>query len=127
MLTFAATECGSNIESGSVLCGASNSKDKKAEWHALVISREVHGGDPEEDWGPYFELDDQSQGFYTRTAKVWFKGAVMTVEVSGPAKQRFGHRKIVVDLTRCRAKEISQLKKGLRIVFRDAQARLRDV
>ena len=72
MLRFDATECGSNVKGGSVLCGASNSKAKAAEWHSLIFSRATEDDDPD-DWGPYFELDDQSQGFYTRSSPSLFR------------------------------------------------------
>jgi hypothetical protein len=125
MLRFDATECGSNVKDGSVVCGASNSKDKAAEWHSLIFSRETDNDDPD-DWGPYFELDDQSQGFYTRSARVQFIGSLLKISVVPPAAQRFGHRTIVGELKRCPASQIAKLKKGLRMIFRDSPDRLRD-
>ena len=125
MLRFSATECGSNVKDGSVLCGASNSKDKAAEWHSLIFSRASADDDPD-DWGPYFELDDQSQGFYTRSARVQFTGTLLKISVVPPSSQSFGHRTIVVDLGRCPSGQVAKLKKGLRMVFRDAPERLRD-
>ena len=125
MRRFDATECGSNVKGGSVLCGASNSKAKAAEWHSLIFSRATEDDDPD-DWGPYFELDDQSQGFYTRSARVQFTGTLFKVSIVPPQAQRFGHRTIVVDLKRCSPRQIAKLKSGLRMVFRDAPGRLRD-
>ena len=125
MLRFTATECGSNIKDGTVLCGASNSKDKAGEWHSLIFSRAIDDDDPD-DWGPYFELDDQSQGFYTRSARVQFNGPLLRISIVPPSPQRFGHRTIVVDLKNCPSGQIAKLKKGLRIVFRDTPERLRD-
>jgi hypothetical protein len=125
MLKFAATECGSNVEEDALTCGASNSKEKHAERHALIFVRGVRNDDPE-DSGPYFELDDQSQGFYTRSLRVHFDGPLMTVSVSPPPSQRFGHRTVVVDLSRCASMQVAKLKRGLRVVFRDSPQRLRD-
>ena len=125
MLRFTATECGSNVKDGSVLCGVSNSKDKAAEWHSLIFSRATDDADPD-DWGPYFELDDQSQGFYTRSARIQFNGALLKISIVPPPSQRFGHQTIVVDLRQCPLSQIAKLKKGLQMVFRDAPERLRD-
>lgn len=125
MLRFDATECGSNVKVGSVLCGASNSKDEAAEWHSLIFSRAIDDEDAD-DWGPYFKLDDQSQGFYTRSVRVEFSGTLLRISVVPPATQRFGHRIIVVDLKRCPSAQVAKLKKGLRVVFRDAPERFRD-
>jgi hypothetical protein len=122
MLRFIATECGSNVESGSVLCGASNSQDKSAEWHSFIICRAVPG--QMEDDGPYFELDDQSQGFHTMQLSVEFDGNVVTVRAVPPKGRSFGHRAIVVDLGRCPASQIKQFKKGLKTVFHDMPDRL---
>ena len=124
MLRFAATECGSNVKDGSVLCGASNSKAKSVEWHSLIFSRTTEDDDPD-DWGPYFELDDQSQGFYTRSARVQFTGTLLKISVVPPKAQRFGHRTIVVDLKRCSSRQIAKLKAGIRMVFRDAPEHVR--
>lgn len=125
MLKFAATECGSMVDEGALTCGASNAKDKRAEVHSLIFARAVHDDDPD-DWGPYFELDDQSQGFYTRSARIRFSASLMTILVTPPPAQCFGHRTIVVDLARCPARQIAKLKDGLRVVFRDTPERLRD-
>ena len=125
MIAFTATECGSNVENDAILCGVSNSNAKGEEWHCLTFQREVEDGELE-DWGPYFEFDDQSQGFYTRAMNGQFRGKTMTVKVVPPSRQAFGHRLFVVDLGKCRARDIDSLKKGLRLVFRDAPERLRD-
>ena len=125
MISFHATECGYQIQEEAITCGASNSKDEGAEWHSLTFQREVEGSSLE-NWGPYFEIDDQSQGFYTRTARVELLSNVLTVRVVPPRKQQFGHRVIVVDLSKCPRKSIAALKKGLRLVFRDAPGQFRD-
>ena len=125
MLKFVATECGSNVKDGTLLCGISNAKDKRAEWHSLIFCRASRDDDPD-DWGPYFELDDQSQGFYTRSATVTLSGSLMTVSICPPSGQSFGHRTIVVDLNRCASKQVTKLKHGLHRIFRDAPERLRD-
>lgn len=124
MLRFEATECGSNIRSGSVLCGASNARDKKAEWHSLIFSRSVDDDDVD-DRGPYFELDDQSQGFYQGATKVVLEGAVLRISIKPPPAQQFGHRTIEVDLSRCPSRQVEKLKTGLRLVFRDRLRQLR--
>lgn len=125
MIRFEATECGSNVRHGSVMCGASNSKDKGAEWHSLIFSRSIDDDDPD-DWGPYFELDDQSQGFYTRSARVELTGTVLGISLVPPSGRRFGHRTIVVDLKRCPPQQVAKLRQGLRAVFRDTPDRFRD-
>lgn len=123
MIRFTATECGSNVKMGSVLCGASNSKDKKAEWHSFIFVRAMPG--ELEDDGPYFELDDQSQGFHTRQLRVTFEGSLATIEVVPPKGQAFGHRTIVVDLAGCTPSQVQKFKKGLRAVFCDMPERLK--
>ena len=121
MLRFTATECGSKIEDGLVICGASNSKSD-AEAHSLIF---VRGVDRTADDGPYFELDDQSQGFHNGVAAVTFKAGVVSIAVSPPKGRGFGHRTIIVDL-RCPPSHIDRFKKGLRTVFRDQLERVRD-
>ncbi len=121
MLRFTATECGSKVEDGSIICGASNSKDRATEWHSLIFVRGVNGDDD----GPYFELDDQSQGFHNGVSAVSFRGSTVSIELAPPLGRSFGHRTIIVEL-HCPSSQVKRFKKGLRTVFRDMPERVRD-
>ena len=114
MLRFVATECGSQNDGEAVICGASNSASA-GEGHTLIFVRSRKRLD---DGGPYFELDDQSQGLHNIVSKVRIAGKQMFIELKASKEHRMGHRKIVVQLE-CPDRQIANLKKGLALVFRD--------
>jgi hypothetical protein len=117
MLHFVATECGSKVEYDTLICGASNSNGKDDdEWHSFILMRALPGA--EEDDGPYFELDDQSQGFHNVVRRVCFAGNVITVSVVPRRGDSLGHRTIVAEL-RCPKVQIVKFKRGVQAVFRD--------
>lgn len=123
MLKFTATECGSKVDHGTLICGASNSNAKDAEWHSFIFMRAHRSLD--DDSGPYFELDDQSQGFYNGVRSIVLADRSMTIALAPPKNQLFGHRLIIVELA-CRDSQIARFRAGIEHVFRDQLWRIRD-
>ena len=123
MLKFTATECGSKVDHGTMVCGVSNSKAKGADWHSFIFMR-AHRS-LEGDSGPYFELDDQSQGFYNGVRSIVLDSRLITIAVNPPRNQLFGHRLIVAELA-CSDSQIAKFRAGLRHVFRDQLWRISD-
>lgn len=123
MLKFTATECGSKVDHGTMICGASNSKAKNAEWHSFIFMRDHYSFD--DDSGPYFELDDQSQGFHNGVKSVILADRLVTIALSPPKNQLFGHRLIIAELA-CKDSQIAKFRAGIKDVFRDQLWRVRE-
>ena len=121
-LRFTATECGSKVENGTMICGASNSLATDGPQHSFILMRR-HRSLVDDD-GPYFELDEQTNGFHDGVARVCFDGSVVTFHLQPPAGLGSGHATIAVDLRDCRPADVKRFRRGLDNVFRDQAWRL---
>ena len=106
-----------------MICGASNSNAESAEWHSFIFMRAHRSLD--DDSGPYFELDDQSQGFYNGVESIVLADRLVTIALNPPKDQLFGHRLIIAELA-CRDSHIAKFRAGIRHVFRDQLWRVSD-
>ena len=124
MIRFTATECGSRVDDGVLVCGASNSQARGVEWHTFIFMRSTRLDDPDDD-GPYFELDDQAWGSHNWVKSVRFAGDTVTITLAPGPDQLIGHRVIEAVLA-CPAADVRRFKSAVRRVFRDQPERVTD-
>ena len=123
MVRFTATECGSQVERGTLICGASNSQAPDGvESHTFIFMRSTLDGDADDD-GPYFELDDQAWGSHNWDKSVRFAGEVVTITLAPKKGEAIGHRVIEARLA-CPARDVAKFKRAVRKVFRDQPERI---
>lgn len=121
-LHFVATECGSRVEHGTMVCGASNSRATRGPRHTFILMRQHP--DLDDDDGPYFELDEQANGFHDGVERVDIEGSCFTFHLRPPPGLGSGHAQVGVDLRDCRQADIRRFRRGLETVFRDQPWRL---
>jgi hypothetical protein len=116
-LEFRATECGRKTQNGTIICGASNSKVDRNR-HTFIFMRSSRRDDPD-DWGPYFELDDQSWGGYKLVAECRTSPGRLAISLRRSDQNPIPYGEVVVDLTRCAKKDVDAFMTGLRRIFFD--------
>ena len=117
LLSFRATECGSKVEYGTIICGASNSKSND-ESHTFIFMRSENPKDPDDD-GPYFELDTQSQGAYNIVKALIRDGDSLSIELDQRRDMVIAYNRIQVDLGKCTKREKEKFFESLEKIFID--------
>lgn len=123
-LRFSATECGKKTEYGTLICGASNSKADAEEGHSFIFMRSTKLGGPDDD-GPYFELDDQSQGAFNIVRKIEINGDRISIRLRASKNNPVPCTSIIVDFERCPKNSFRSFVAGLKKIFSDAEEILR--
>lgn len=108
-IRFVATEVGTAIEFGVLSCGASTSR-LLDECHYIIVQANL---DEPDEWGVYFEIDDQINGGYQRLQKVQLVDSRLVLSLNQGTDWYPELEQITVDLSKVDTAEVESLRAAL--------------
>ena len=108
-IEFVATEAGAVTDFGVLSCGASNAQSAD-KGHYVNVQANLE--EPDE-WGVYFEIDDQINGGYRKIRRVQLVDSKLTFSVAPGMKWYPNLERITVDLSKIDTADVEALQRAL--------------